>query len=89
MQAILYLFLSEGIQMLTNQEISEIIENAFQPHRCTTEIFDYEQKIRLRIHDENDLPIITMKEVTLSSIRDEGALDSFCKDILHRINNGN
>lgn len=62
--------------MLTNDEIFSAVETAFSPYRCVPEIWDYGQKLRFRVFDAEDQPIIKMSEVILSSIRDVTALNS-------------
>jgi hypothetical protein len=65
--------------MLTNDEICFAVENAFLPFRCVPEIWDYGQKLRFKVFDAADQPIVTMSEIILSSIRDAAALNSLCE----------
>ena len=71
--------------MLTNREICSTLEAAFPPYRCVSEIWDYGEKVRFKVFDADDQPIITMAEVVLSSVRDVAALDSLCQQIRHRV----
>lgn len=71
--------------MLTNEEICSLIEVSFPPYRCVAEIWDYGQKLRFRILDDTERPIVTMPEVVLSSIRDLSALEFLCEAVRQRL----
>lgn len=74
--------------MLTNEDIRARVENAFAPLRCVAEIWDYEQKLRLRVFDIHDIPIMTIEEIVLSSFRETHSLDALINDIRQRIARG-
>ena len=67
--------------MLSNEQICSIVQAAFLPHRCVAEIWDYSTKLRFRVFDENDHPLLTMEEVILSSVREGNALESLLSDV--------
>ena len=48
--------------MLTDQQILSAVQNAFSPLRCTAEIQDRPQKLRLRVFDSSDKTVITYPE---------------------------
>lgn len=67
--------------MLSSEAIKAFVEAAFLPFRCVAEIWDYDQKLRLKVFDINDDPLVTVPAVVLSTLRDKGSLDSFVKMI--------
>jgi hypothetical protein len=71
--------------MLTNDKILSTVQTAFSPYRCVPKIWDYGQKLRFRVFDVEDQPIITMSEVILSSVRDVTALNSLCEVARQRL----
>ena len=56
--------------MLSNDEIRTIVEQAFRPLRCVAEIWDYEQKLRFRVFDSNDVGVLRMDSAVLRDLRD-------------------
>ena len=71
--------------MLTNQEIKSTIESAFRPLRCAAEIWDYEQKLRLRVFDLKDRPVLRVDEIVLRTSRSVSQLVALIDDIRARI----
>lgn len=71
--------------MLTNEEICSRVEAAFPPYRCVAEVWDYGQKLRFRVFNSEDEPLITMDELVLSSVRDSTSLDSLLVSVRRRI----
>lgn len=71
--------------MLTNEEICSRVEAAFPPYRCVAEVWDYGQKLRFRVFNSEDEPLITMDELVLSSVRDSTSLDSLLVSVRQRI----
>jgi hypothetical protein len=54
-----------------DEEIRAIVEQAFRPLRCVAEIWDYEQKLRFRVFDNNDVGVLRMESAVLRDLRDE------------------
>lgn len=52
------------------------IESAFKPFECVVEVFDYEHRIRFRVFDQNDKPLLTMSEALVRRVRDPGGLNT-------------
>ena len=73
--------------MLSNEEICKFMQVAFLPMRCVAEVWDYEHKLRFRVFDDQDKPVITMDKVVLDSIRYENALQELCDQVRSRIKN--
>jgi hypothetical protein len=63
--------------MLTNQQVRSAVEAAFSPLRCVAEIWDNDQKLRLRIFDSNDKIVLTCPEQILGAVRDVESLRAF------------
>ncbi len=60
--------------MLSNNEIINILELSFKPLRCAAEIWDYNEKIRIRIFDKDDNPVLSLPERKISNLRNQNAL---------------
>lgn len=73
--------------MLSNEEICIFLQTEFLPRRCVAEIWDYEQKLRFRVFDDQEKPVVTMEEVVFDSIRHESALQDLCDQVKLRIIN--
>jgi len=71
--------------MLTNEEIRSQIEVGFTPYRCIAEVWDYNQKIRFRVFNSSDEPLLTVEEVILSSVRDSVSLESLLVSVRQRV----
>ena len=50
------------------------IESAFKPLECVVEVFDYEHRIRFRVFDPDDKPLLTMREALVGRLCDPGGL---------------
>ncbi|MGK2871228.1 MAG: hypothetical protein ACSLFL_03115 [Alphaproteobacteria bacterium] len=73
--------------MLSNEDICKFVQTAFLPRRCVAEIWDYEHKLRFRVFDEQDKPVVTMEKVVLDYFRHEHILQELCDQIKLRIMN--
>lgn len=73
--------------MLSNEDICKFVQTAFLPRRCVAEMWDYAHKLRFRVFDDQDKPIVTMEEVVLDSIRHGNALQELCDQFKLRITN--
>lgn len=71
--------------MLSNEEICSRIQVAFSPYRCVAEVWDYGQKLRFRVFNSTDEPLITMEEVALSSIRKVSTLEPLLVSVRLRV----
>ena len=60
--------------MRTNEEIRRAVELAFKPLRCVAEVWDYEEKLRFRVFDQQDRGIVVMPDLVLRNLRDESQL---------------
>ena len=67
--------------MLTDTEILEYVRQAFLPHRCVAEVWDYDKKLRLRIFDSEDKVLWTRQNVNLDSVREVLDLKCLCESI--------
>jgi hypothetical protein len=59
--------------MLTDDEIKGImgrIESAFKPLRCVAKDWDYKEKLKFRVFDDNDQVILEREKITLRSLKD-------------------
>lgn len=71
--------------MLSNEEIRSRVESAFFPYRCVAEIWDYDKQLRFRVFSSEETPLVTMKELVLSSVREPSALESILASVRSRI----
>lgn len=71
--------------MLTDDEIKSRVENAFLPHRCVAEIFDYNQKLRFKIFGKNDESLVEMPLIVLRKMRDPQILEQLLTEARSRI----
>ncbi|OGW12090.1 MAG: hypothetical protein A3G93_07085 [Nitrospinae bacterium RIFCSPLOWO2_12_FULL_45_22] len=74
---------------MTNEEIKQKLEASFHPYRCVAEIWDYRQKIRFHIFDQNDKPIITAPEIVIPKINRESWLSSLIRQTKDEIKRKN
>lgn len=51
---------------LTLDQAAEILRGAFKPLHCGVEGFDYGQKVKFRVFDANDAPLLSMIEMKAS-----------------------
>lgn len=76
------------MSMRTDQEINEIIQQAFKPLRCVAEIWDYGEKIRFRVYRPDDRPLIQYSELTMREAHADRCNwckqhgKQFCKDLV-------
>lgn len=49
------------------------------------EVWDYNQKIRFRVFNSSDEPLLTVEEVILSSVRDSVSLESLLVSVRQRV----
>jgi len=63
--------------MLTDENINNIkfrVEGAFKPLRCVAEIWDYKQKLRFKVFDNDNHGIIEIPSIVLRDLTDESRL---------------
>ena len=70
---------------LTAQEAAAIIESAFAPLRCVAEPWDYDHRIRFRIFNSNDEPILRMNELLRTTFQDAKRLESLLNQVRARV----
>ena len=63
-------------EKLTVEEASEKISKAFAPLRCVAEPWDYRSKVRFRVFDANDEPLVSMEDLTKAQATDPRRLES-------------
>lgn len=78
-------FWKENKYMLTNEEICARFEMAFSPNICQTEIWDYGQKLRLKVFNSENTVLASMAELVISSIHDAKSIDLLITAIRERI----
>ncbi len=61
--------------MLSNAEIRTTVEQAFRPLRCVAEIWDYDQKLRFKVFDD-DRAVIEVPRLVLRDLRETDNLTS-------------
>ena len=71
--------------MLTDDEIKDRVENAFSPHRCVAEVFDYNQKLRFKVFGKNDESLAEMPSIILRKVRDPQILEQILAEVRSRI----
>mgnify|MGYP002351185682 CR=1 FL=1 len=70
---------------LSAQEAASIIESAFSPLRCVAEPWDHDYRIRFRVFDGNDEPMLRMDEVLRPTFQDAKSLESLLNQIRDRV----
>lgn len=55
--------------MISNLQIKEQIEAAFDPFKCVAVIWDYERKINFRVIDQNNNVLAQVENVVLDDVR--------------------
>ena len=63
--------------MLTDQQILAAVQGAIAPLRCSAEIRDHQQKLRLRVFDSSDKTVVTSPEQMVGAIRNVESLRAF------------
>jgi hypothetical protein len=74
--------------MLTDEKIQDIkarLEGAFKPLRCVVEVWDYKQKLRFKVFDDNDEDIIEMPEIVLRDLSNESHLQDVIQEARARV----
>jgi hypothetical protein len=71
--------------MRTNEQITRVIEGAFRPLRCVAEIWDYEKKLRFRVFDANDQPVVTFPEQLIASLSSDAQLSELISQARDRV----
>jgi len=59
---------------LATEDIIRIIESAFTPLRCVAEDWDYGDRIRFRVFDNTDTPLLTQPDLLRRELSDAGHL---------------
>lgn len=63
-------------QQLTAENAAGIIESAFAPFRCVAESWDYGHRVRFRVFDSADDPMLTVDELIKSQFADTSSLNT-------------
>ena len=71
--------------MRTNEEIRRIVEGAFRPLRCAAEIWDYEKKLKFRVFDRNDQPVVTFPEELMVPLQSDTHLAALLTQARERV----
>lgn len=70
---------------LSAQEAASIIESAFAPLRCVAEPWDHNYRIRFRVFDGNDEPMLRMDEVLRPTFQRVKSLESLLNQVRGRV----
>jgi hypothetical protein len=63
-------------QKITAENAVGIIESAFVPFRCVAEPWDYGHRIRFRVFDNADDPVLTVGELIKNQFADANSLST-------------
>jgi hypothetical protein len=74
-----------GASMRSDDEIKEIIQQAFKPLRCVAEIWDYGEKIRFRVYRPDDKPLIQYSELTMRQAQSDRSLSDLLTEARQRV----
>lgn len=74
--------MSRGLEL---EEVVKAIEAAFKPLDCVVEVFDYRQRLRFRVFDPNEKPLLTVKEALLRHVRDPEGLNTVIAECRSRL----
>ena len=70
---------------LTADSAVAIISSAFLPLRCGAEHWDHRYRIRFRVYDPNDNPLLGMEELLKPQFKDRARLKATIIDVRDRI----
>lgn len=71
--------------MRTDEEIKAIVEGAFAPLRVGVEIWDYQSKLRFRVFDTDDQPLIGFPKLVLAELRADTVLRGVIEETRERL----
>ncbi|MCW0368321.1 hypothetical protein NB699_003304 [Xanthomonas sacchari] len=64
---------------------AEILSQSFSPCRCVAEIWDYRQKVRFRIFNHADEPLITLPKLTRAAVNNPQRLAGIIATVRERL----
>lgn len=64
----------EALMSISMEKAIEVLKSAFYPMRCEAEIWDYGQKIRFRVFDDDNKALLRMEDITKSQATDPDSL---------------
>jgi hypothetical protein len=65
--------------------IKQRVEAAFKPLRCVAEVWDYKEKIAVKVFDKDDRIVIERPNSVLRDLADETRLMDFIEAIRERV----
>lgn len=63
----------------------EILEAAFAPFRCVAEAWDYDKKVRFRVFDAADEPLLTFPSIVWRSVSNLDRLSTLISEARRRL----
>ncbi|KJK19031.1 DUF1652 domain-containing protein [Pseudomonas sp. 2(2015)] len=70
---------------LTAAEAAKTLEASFAPLRCVAEPWDYGHRMKLRVFDHKDQPVVTLEEILKQQFSTESRLTEIITSIRARI----
>lgn len=61
-------------EYLSPEEAAQIIESAFAPLRCVAEPWDYDHRVKFRVFDAHDQPLLTVEDLVKSQFSNHAKL---------------
>jgi hypothetical protein len=65
--------------------VIKAIESAFKPLECVVEVFDYRHRLRFRVYDPDDKPLLTVKETLVRRMQNSDGLNTIVTECRSRI----
>lgn len=66
--------------MLSNNEIQQIVESAFQPYDCVAEFSNYDKRFGFRVYLPGDIPI-TIENLSVATMKNRHQLLSVISSV--------
>lgn len=62
------------VEYLSPKDAARIIASAFAPLRCVAEPWDYDHRVRFRVFDAQDQPLLTVEDLVKSQFANQAKL---------------
>ncbi len=73
------------VRGMTVEEAAEIIAGAFAPLRCVAEPWDGGFRVRFRVFDQSEEPLLHVKDLTRPQVTDPSRLESIINQVRNRL----
>jgi hypothetical protein len=67
------------------ESVINSVESAFKPFECVVEVFNFQRRLRFRVFDLNDKPLLTMSDALVRRLCDPGGLNTIITTCRSRV----